>query len=70
MKGQSWILRTLTTISISIYQIDLILLPLLFINGLTLLLCTIQSYWIKEYNDKREITRDYKLIEKYVTNKT
>ena len=53
-----------------IYQIDLILLPLLFINGLTLLLCTIQSYWIKEYNDKREITRDYKLIEKYVTNKT
>lgn len=53
-----------------IYQIDLILLPLLFINGLTLLLCTIQSYWIKEYNDKREITRDYKLIEEYVTNKT
>lgn len=51
-------------------QIDLILLPLLFINGLTLLLCTIQSYWIKAYNDKREITSDYKLIEKYVTNKT
>lgn len=47
-------------------QIDYILFPLLIINGLALLICTVHSYWIKKYNDGQEITWDKKLIKIYV----
>lgn len=52
-----------------INYLDFSLFPLLIINGLALLFCNIHSYWIKEYNNKMEITRDNELIKKYIKHK-
>lgn len=47
-------------------MIDTYLYPLLIINGIALLICTIHSYWIDKYHNGKEITWDKNLISEYI----
>ncbi len=47
-------------------MIDTYLYPLLIINGIALLICTIHSYWIEKYHNGKEITWDKNLINEYI----
>ncbi|MGN0509273.1 MAG: hypothetical protein ACI4GX_08550 [Ruminococcus sp.] len=47
-------------------MIDTYLYPLLMINGIALLICTIHSYWIDKYHNGKEITWDKNLISEYI----
>lgn len=46
--------------------IDTYLYPLLVINGIALIICTFHSYWIKKYNNDKQITWDKRLINEYI----
>lgn len=52
--------------NVIVINMDIILFPLLVINGIALLICEIHSYWIDKYNGGKEITHDIKKLKEYI----